>query len=737
VRLFNVALRYEDDVVVARQRARHLAQLLGFHGQDQTRIATAVSEIARNAVAYGSGGRAEFSVEGETDPQLLVIEVIDRGSGIGNLDEVLNGSYESITGMGLGIIGARRLMDQFQVVTSKGGGTTVSLRKLFPRTGRFWKEPELASLAKELETDSRQRPLSLLDELKQQNRELAEALDELERKQDELTRLNAELFDTNRGVLALYAELDERADHLRRADELKTRFLSNMSHEFRTPLNSILALSGLLIDRVDGVLTPEQEKQVGYIRKSASELLEHVNDLLDLAKVEAGKTLIRPGEFSVENLFAGLRGMLRPLLVSTTMTLTFEDASELPLLYGDEGKVSQILRNFLSNALKFTESGEIRVSARSVAAGASLEGSHASAARDGVVLSVADTGIGIGPQDIERIFDEFTQVDTPVQRRVRGTGLGLPLCKRLAELLEGRVWAQSELGVGSRFSLFLPVKFQGEEGVAAQAVPLPPVRAPGYPVLLLEDREEDRLVVERSLAGTPFSLVATDRLSSAQGLVATAEPVAAIIDILLVGEDSWSFLPELQRAHVPAIVVSTVDDRRKGFALGADAYAVKPLAADWLLETLYRLILKPRLRRVLIADDDATMRELLRVLLQPFCDEIMVASDGAEALRLARDVRPSLIVLDLIMPHMSGFEVLEELRGSSDTADLRVLVCTSKELSPEDRLRLTRLHAEVATKTGLARPSLLSAALASVVPRHAGVSGRATDVSLREVHPAL
>ena len=184
--------------------------------------------------------------------------------------------------------------------------------------------------------------------------DLQKAIEELDRRKRQMDHLNAELFDTNRGVLALYAELDDKAETLRRADELKTRFLSNMSHEFRTPLNSILALSRLLTDQVDGTLSSEQHKQVSYIRKSATELLDLVNDLLDLAKVESGKVTLRNAEFSIENLFAALRGMLRPMLTSDSVELIFEDAREVPALYSDEAKVTQILRNFLANAIKFT-----------------------------------------------------------------------------------------------------------------------------------------------------------------------------------------------------------------------------------------------------------------------------------------------------------------------------------------------------------------------------------------------
>jgi PAS domain S-box-containing protein len=277
------------------------------------------------------------------------------------------------------------------------------------------------------------------------------ANERLRRRQQELERLNRELEDINRGMVTLYAELDEKAKELRQADEMKTRFLSNISHEFRTPLNSIFALSSLLIDRVDGELTAEQEKQVGFIRKAADSLLELVNDLLDLAKVRAGKIDVRVAEFNAVNLFSALRGMLRSLLVNEAVTLVFEDPEGLPTLSTDEGKVSQILRNFISNALKFTERGEVRVTARYD------EDSGA------VTFSVSDTGVGIAREDQEKIFEEFIQLANAPHSQIKGTGLGLPLCRKLAELLGGRIDLESEVGAGSKFSLTVPARYVTED----------------------------------------------------------------------------------------------------------------------------------------------------------------------------------------------------------------------------------------------------------------------------------
>jgi signal transduction histidine kinase/ActR/RegA family two-component response regulator len=456
--------------------------------------------------------------------------------------------------------------------------------KLFSRRAPELDATALRALARTL---AQAVPQSPIEEIRQQNQELIGALEQLGQRQEDLSRLNAELEDTNRGVVALYAELDEKADTLRRADELKSRFLSNMSHEFRTPLNSVLALSALLLDDRDSPLTAEQRRQVGYIRQAADDLSELVNDLLDLAAVEAGKTVVRPAEFDLRNLFAALRGMLRPLFVNESVTLVFEDPDGVPLLHTDEGKVSQILRNFLSNALKFTERGEIRVTARLAPDGAS------------VICSVADTGMGIAAEDQERIFEEFTQLDNPMQKRVRGTGLGLPLVRKLATLLGGHVSVESTLGLGSTFTATIPLVYAGAEARAAAA------------------------------AGEVF-----------------------VLD--------------------PARIPELVDDTRRS-----------PL--------------------VLLIDDDEIYRYLVRTRLAEARFIVQEAAGGADGLRQARAQRPDAIVLDLAMPEMSGFEVLARLKKDPMTADIPVVVLTSRSLSSEEQQMLAPHAARIVSKETLSR----------------------------------
>jgi signal transduction histidine kinase/CheY-like chemotaxis protein len=691
--LLSLALQHDQDVVTARQRVAHIAQLLGFDASEQTRIATAVSEIVRNAFRYASGGTVAFELDRDSRPQRFVIRVRDRGRGIARLDEVLAGRYQSTTGMGIGISGARRLVDRF-TIDSTPAGTTVVLEKFLPaRCG-----PVAAERARQIaEIVARRRPDGLVEEIQHQNQELLRALDELQRKQQELVHLNRELEDTNRGVVALYAELDEKADHLRRADELKSRFLSNMTHEFRTPVNSIIGLSSLLIDdrQREG---REPEPEVTYIRQAAEQLSELVNDLLDLAKVEAGKTVVRPVEFDAAHLFGALRGMLRPLLLNQSVALVFEDVEGLSPLYTDEGKVSQILRNLISNALKFTERGEVRVSA-----GLDQDG-------DVAVFSVSDTGIGIAAADLPRIFEEFSQIEHRLQRKVRGTGLGLPLSRRLAELLGGSLAVESEAGVGSTFTLRVPALYRPPRPAAAEAFEWTP--EPGrLPLLVVEDAGDAQYFYEKVLKGSAYQLYPARTMREAEAALETVTPAAVILDVVLGSEEAWDLLIRLKRddrtARTPVVMVSAHAERDKAIALGADAYLVKPVERRLLVDTLAGLQARtnPPIR-VLVVDDQEVARFLIRQCLPIPAFELTEAATGKEGLLRARSERPDVVVLDLVMPDGDGRDVLRRLRQDAATADIPVVVVTSTVLDGAERARLLSSAAALLSKADLSREVL-------------------------------
>jgi signal transduction histidine kinase/DNA-binding response OmpR family regulator len=693
-------IAFEDDVVFARQRARTIAGLLGFDAQDQTRIATAVSELARNAYAYAGGGRVEFDVAA-LPAASLEIAVADDGPGIADVDAILSGTYRSATGMGLGLVGVRRLMDGFALESKPGRGTRVVVRKYLSHVGQGGFDAR-AARARVAAALTQTRPQGPLDELREQNRELLRLLDELKRRQEDLTRLNEELEDTNRGVVALYAELDEKADHLRRADELKSRFLSNMTHEFRTPVNSILGLTRLLLDRFDGDLTTEQERQVTYIRKAAEDLSDLVNDLLDLAKVEAGKIVIRPAPFDIATLFGTLRGMLRPVLLNQAVDLVFEDPHGLPPMNTDEAKVSQILRNFISNALKYTERGEVRISARPTPDGRS------------VMFSVADTGMGIAPEDQVRIFEDFAQVEGPHQTRMKGTGLGLPLTRKLAHLLGGHVSVVSQVDVGSTFTATIPIEYAALAPEAtAPPRPATVIDRTRLQLLVVEDREEEQLLYEKLLKGPRYQIRSARTVSEASTFVRRTRPDAIILDIELGGEDTWEFLAHLKSDpttdDIPVLVVTQFGDSRRAQGIGADAFAAKPVERSWLLERLAALVPPKHVSRVLLIEDEEASRYLIKEMLEWLNCSVIEAADGATGVRLALERAPQLIVADLMLPDFDGLDVLTQLRANPDTRATPFVLSSARPLTGAEHTRLEQLGAAWVKKDVSARPSFLKA----------------------------
>jgi len=699
-RLSTITLRNERDVVQARQRAREIAALLGFDNQEQIRLATATSEMARNAYRYARGGKVSFDVEiGRT--QILEITISDTGPGIDNLDEIFEGRYRSSTGMGLGILGTKRLMDNFEL-TSSSSGTVVKMGKDLPIAAPLLTPKRLKDVTDKLNSKA---PESPYEEIDRQNRELLKTLQELRARQEELALLNRELEDTNRGVVALYAELDERADYLRRASDLKTSFLSNISHEFRTPLNSIMSLSRILLDRLDGDLTADQEKQVRFILESAKTLSEMVNDLLDLAKVEAGKVRIRVKTFEVMELFSALKGMLKPLLAdNSSVDLVFMEGSNLPPLRTDEGKVSQILRNFISNAIKFTPQGEIKISAEMSGSGS-------------VLFEVTDTGIGIPEEHLETVFQEFSQIENPLQDRYRGTGLGLPLCKKMALLLGGQVWVKSELGRGSSFYVELPVVYKGEADVAGSREEMPAPEFSRPTVLLIAPDAQIFSFIDPVFKTSEFQLIHVENIERAETWLQRHQPRAVVLDIEEMEDPGWNFLKFFPKANdtgeqIPIVAITRPIDSTKALDLGAALVVSKPLEAASLLQDVRRVTRQEKPKKLLLVDDNDLSLYILRELLDRPWLNLVEAHNGQEALDMIDREQPDAVILDLVMPGMGGFEVLQKLRAQEQTRRLPVIVYTSKLLTGEEKKLLTDLAAGLIAKsdvtTSLSPESLLS-----------------------------
>jgi signal transduction histidine kinase/DNA-binding response OmpR family regulator len=685
--IFAVKLRQERHVVQARQRAREIAAILGLEHQEQIRLATATSELARNAFRYATEGAVEFLIR-DGQPQYFEILVTDSGPGIGNLSDILDGRYVSRTGLGKGLVGTRRLMDRFDI-ESTPAGTRVQVGKALPASAARVDAARAKKIAVDLARSETGDPF---DELERQNQELLKTLAELREKQEQLAELNQELEDTNRGVVALYAELDQNADDLRRVSSLKSSFMSNLSHEFRTPLNSIASLCQLLLGRSDGELSGDQEKQVTYIRRSAEELTELVNDLLDLAKVESGKIEVKPRHFEVHDLFGALRAMLRPLLTGNSLELMFNADPDLPPLHTDQGKVSQILRNLISNALKFTRRGYVRLTAQADGRGS-------------IVFSVEDTGIGIAPGDQERVFDEFVQIENEMQAKVKGTGLGLPLSKRLAELLGGTISLKSAVGVGSTFQVTIPIRL----GHAALE-PVSEIRASngsGPTILFIEDNPETTFVHEASLKSSNYNLLFAPNIPEARAIMRTRTPDLISLDRFLDGQDALSYIQELKESDYkgPILVISVIDDADAALKAGADNFLAKPVTPFKLTSTLHELLEGRVVSTILLADDDEVSRYLLGDALSKLGYNIVEAQNGREALSMIKSYRLDGIFLDLAMPDLTGFEVLREINRAPVKTTTPVIVHSSKDLSSQETDDLVSMGALIFPKRDLSSES--------------------------------
>jgi signal transduction histidine kinase/CheY-like chemotaxis protein len=494
----------------------------------------------------------------------------------------------------------------------------------------------------------------------------------------------------------LYRQLERQSAALAVASQHKSEFLASMSHELRTPLNAIIGFSEVLLERMFGELNERQDDYLRDIWSSGKHLLELLNDILDLSKIEAGQMVLNRSEFAVRESLEYCLSMVRERALNHRILLSLEIDPEVGLLDADRLRFRQVVLNLLSNAVKFTPEGG-RVDVR-----ASIRG------QDLVVL-VADTGVGVPAEDRERIFDSFQQ-GSQLSGQAEGTGLGLTLSKRILELHGGRIWVESEAGKGSTFGFAMPA-VAGEPAVksAPQAdldsgITLEPALGPRPTVVVVEDdrRSFDLLRVYLEAAGA--RVVSAGDGEEGLDTIRRLSPAGVVLDILLPGIDGWDVLAQLKAdprtAAIPVVVVSMLDERGRGFALGAAEYLVKPVGKEQLLAALYRAAAMPELKRTVVAiDDDPLAIELVRASLEPEGWTVLGAATGQEGLALIRERQPSAVLLDLLMPGMDGFEVVEALRADPGTKSVPVVILTSKSMTRQDKERLQGRITYVARKT--------------------------------------
>jgi len=559
---------------------------------------------------------------------------------------------------------------------------------------------------------------------------------ELEAAQEAMLNLVEDLNKSKDELEEKALELEEMNIKIQEATEAKSRFLANMSHELRTPLNAIIGFSEILEDQTFGELNEKQTRYINNVLVSGRYLLQLINDILDLSKVEAGKLELELSRVNIKGLLENSLIMIKEKAMSHGIRLDShisQEVMDLEIL-ADERKLKQIMFNILSNAAKFTsDNGEIRLSAELISDFGSRiselekEGkiiSDQSAIRDpqsAIEISVADTGIGIKPEDQERVFGEFEQLNSTYARQQEGTGLGLALTRRLVELHGGRIWAESEgEGKGSIFTFLMPIKAEERKSEVPtkpeEPLPSRPDMDDSRPlVLVVEDDRQASELIGQYLSEADYAVARAFDGEQAIQMARELRPYAITLDILLPKKDGWDVLAELkslpETKDIPVVIVSITEDPQLGLNLGAIEYFVKPVNKEHLIEAVHKAgaVLGKEKITVLVVDDEPKTVELLTDELQAEGFNVLQAYGGQQGIDLAIEKHPDVIILDLMMPEVSGFDVVQQLRVHSEAMEIPILIFTAKDLTEEDRQKLEGHVKMIASKSGSGKEDLLRA----------------------------
>jgi signal transduction histidine kinase/DNA-binding response OmpR family regulator len=477
------------------------------------------------------------------------------------------------------------------------------------------------------------------------------------------------------------SELQAANQELARANKLKSEFLANVSHELRTPLSAIIGFSQILLDGIDGPVNEEQHQDILQVNRSGQSLLALINQILDLSKIEAGKMELSMERVDLPALITAVLDSISPLAQEKGLQIDTRYAIGLPAVEADPGRLKQIVINLLSNAVKFTERGQIEIMAQP--------------SGRMVRIAVKDTGIGITAESQKVIFEEFVQGDGSSTRRHGGTGLGLSIVRKLVEMHGGAITVVSEPGVGSTFTFTVPAWASGQAALGpTQRRPLrhPNRGLPGAVILVVDDDASVRQLIARHLEQEGWKTVQASNAADAVRLAREIRPMLMTLDIMMPDASGWWVLEKLkedpQTAGIPVLVVTIVEDQRLVFALGASDYLGKPYERSALIAKIHRLLPTLEGKRVMVVDDDPEARTMLTKILKEERAEVIGAASGDEAMAMIAQAPPDLVLLDLMMPGMSGFEMVARLRAQPAAAGIPVMIVSAKELTAEDVLTL-------------------------------------------------